>query len=436
MDEPRRGRGGLTAPEPAQGPIRRLAVPGPIRRLAVPDERRLAPVTACFFLFGIFWGTWAVGAVNVERALHLSNGGFGLLLSGALLGAAAGNALGGSAAERWGTGRVIGGAFAAWGILIVLGAVEHSPPLLGLLIVGVIGVGGLADVSMNVAATASLSGRPGHLVRFHARFNTGAAVGAAGTGALLASHHGWRPMWVGIGVTALGVAVFCALSSLPAGSRGEAVPLRRVFGVLRREALVLLAAAFAVGAMVEGGLELWGVLYLRTRLDSGLLIGAGGAVLSYLVAAAARVFLGPRAARRGPARGVLLGAGTAAVGALLLAGAPVAALAAAGLVLGAGGISMSWPLLLAESAAGRRRPGPVVGAVSSVGYLGLMLGPSVVGLVADRLGLRWGLVLLAAAAVFVAAAPTVRSRRLTGRPGSGRTGGRSQEEPRSARPTA
>ena len=393
-------------------------------------------VTVSFFLFGAFWGTWAVGAINVERALHLSNGGFGLLLSGALLGAAAGNAAGGSAAERWGTRRVIAPAFGAWGVLIVLGGLERTPLLLGILIVGVVGVGGLADVAMNVAATASLSARPGYLVRFHARFNAGAAVGAAGTGALLASHHGWRPMWMVLGLSSLAVAAFCALSSLPAGTGGEAVPLRRVFGVLHREALGLVAAAFAVGAMVEGGLELWGVLYLRTRLDSGLLIGGGGAVMAYLVAAIARVSLGPRAARRGPARGVLLGAGTAAVGALLLAGAPVPALAAAGLVLGAGGISMSWPLLLAEASAGRLRPGPVVGAVSTVGYLGFVAGPTVVGLVAEQVGLRWGLVLLAAGAVFVAGAPTVRWRRLNRSPGPDPTEERSEAPPRPARPTA
>lgn len=291
MDEPRPGRGGLAAPEPAQTRLRLLAVPG---------ERRLLAVTVSFFLFGAFWGTWAVGAINVERALHLSNGGFGLLLSGALLGAAAGNAAGGSAAERWGTRRVIAPAFGAWGVLIVLGGLERTPLLLGILIVGVVGVGGLADVAMNVAATASLSARPGYLVRFHARFNAGAAVGAAGTGALLASHHGWRPMWMVLGLSSLAVAAFCALSSLPAGTGGEAVPLRRVFGVLHREALGLVAAAFAVGAMVEGGLELWGVLYLRTRLDSGLLIGGGGAVMAYLVAAIARVSSGPGPPAGGP----------------------------------------------------------------------------------------------------------------------------------------
>ena len=59
-------------------------------------------------LFGIFWGGWAVAAADVERALHLSTGGFGLLLSLALVGAAISNAVGGPMCERFGTGRVLG----------------------------------------------------------------------------------------------------------------------------------------------------------------------------------------------------------------------------------------------------------------------------------------------------------------------------------------
>ena len=160
---------------------------------------------------------------------------------------------------------------------------------------------------------------------------------------------------------------------------------------------------------MEGGIELWGVLFLRTQLSSGLLIGAGGAVLGYSVAALARSFLGPRVGRHGPARGVVIGAGTAAVGVVMLATAPTALIAALGLVLAAGGISMCWPLLLAQVGAGRSRAGALVGSVSAVGYLGMIVGPALVGVVADLIGLRAALAVLAAAALVVAVVPT-RSR--------------------------
>src|SRR5204862_3869788 len=141
----------------------------------------------------------------------------------------------------------------------------------------------------------------------------------------------------------------------------------------------LVAIAFAVGAMVEGGVDLWGVLFLRTNLSCGRRVGASSAVAGYLVAAGARAFLGPAAGRRGARRGVLYGGGTAAAGALILVASRTPLLAGLGLVLAAGGVSMCWPLLLAVASAGRERPGAVVGAVSSIGYVGFVVGPSIVG---------------------------------------------------------
>jgi MFS family permease len=188
--------------------------------------------------------------------------------------------------------------------------------------------------------------------------------------------------------------------------------------LLRQDRLLVVAGIFALSAMVEGGIDLWGVLFLRSDLDSGLLLGAGGAVLGYTVAAVARTTLGPAIGRRGPPQGVAIGAGVAAVGTVLLATARTPVMGALGLVLAAGGISMCWPLLVA--AAGRGRPGgaAAVGAVTAGGYVGLVAGPALVGWVAGAIGLRGALGLLAAAAAVVAIVPAVRPKLLMGRAAS------------------
>src|SRR5207237_5748858 len=82
-----------------------------------------------------------------------------------------------------------------------------------------------------------------------------------------------------------------------------------------------------------------------------------------------------------------------------------ASLVADGLFMVAAGVSVVWPLLLAHATRARERPGLVVGGVSAVGYLGFVIGPSVVGWTAAAFGLRGGLVILAVAAAFVAIAP-------------------------------
>ena len=128
-------------------------------------------------------------------------------------------------------------------------------------------------------------------------------------------------------------------------------------------------------------------------------------MLGYAVSALARFTLGPTVGSRGSGRGVVIGAGTAALGVAILATAPTAALAAIGLVLAAGGISMCWPLLIAQAGARRSRAGAVVGAVTAVGYLGLVIGPAAGGWVAQAVGLRSALWMLAAAALVVAVVP-------------------------------
>ena len=372
----------------------------------------MAPVTAAFVLFGVYWGSWAVAAADVEQSLHLSHARFGILLSVGLGGAALANGVGGALTERFGTGRVLSLSLALWGGLLLTGAAvaELAVPWgFGATLVLAIAVGGVVDVVMNVAAVAALADRPGELVRFHARFNAGAAAGALVTGLLIGAAISWRWAWAVVGIVALALAAWCARATLPAGERGGHVPLLDTVPLLRRERLVLVALAFAIGGMVEGGIELWGVLFLRTFLDSGLPVAVGSAVGGYLVAMAARIVFGRAAGRRGAARGVTIGAAIAFVGVLVLGLAPTAWISGLGLVLAAGGISMCWPLLLAHASEGRARPAAIVGSVTAVGYLGFVAGPTIVGWTAAAFGLRAGLLLLAVAAAFVALVPNVSS---------------------------
>ncbi len=377
---------------------------------------RLWPVGVVFVLFGLFWGAWAVAAIDIEQSLGLSVGLFGLLLSVSLIGSAAANVVGGGLCERFGTARILSLSLGTWTAVLVLGAVSRPPDLLAFAIVLIVVNAGLIDVTINVASMTALADRPGRLVAFHARFNVGAAAGAAICGGLLAGHISWRWIWVAVAATASVLAIVCSRSPLPGASRGEQVPWHGALTRLHHDRLVVVAGIFALSAMVEGGIDLWGVLFLRSNLDSGLLLGAGGAVLGYTVAAVARTTLGPGIGRRGPPQGVAIGAGVAAVGTVLLATAQAPVTGALGLVLAAGGISMCWPLLVAAAGRDRPRGAAAVGSVTAGGYVGLVAGPALVGWVAGAIGLRGALGLLAAAAAVVAIVPAVRPALLMGRP--------------------
>ncbi len=119
----------------------------------------------------------------------------------------------------------------------------------------------------------------------------GGAIGAVVAGLLLGLSEvlGWRLAWATAAAGALVLLVATRGSELPAGRPGEKVPLGEGLRTLRRQRQVHSAIAFALGATVESGVSTWGVLQLRSQLDAGLLVGAGGAVLGFAIGIVTRL---------------------------------------------------------------------------------------------------------------------------------------------------
>ncbi len=361
---------------------------------------RLWPVGGAFGIYGVFFGAWGVSAPELTDALG-GVGGFGLVVSAGLLLGAVGNAVGGVIAERRGTSAALAGALLLWSVLLFGASIAPAPWGLTFSMVLVFGLAGVVDVVANVAATAALSHHPGQLVRFHSTFNMGGLLGCliAGVALGVIGPSGWRWLWPIVGSMAIALAVASRGVSLPAGTAGESVRLADGLRTLRRERLMGPALAFALGAIVEGGVGTWGVLHLRRQLGAGLLIGAGGALLGFAVAAVARVLIGGVATRRGAQLVLILGTSTTALGLAVLAAVPEPKIAALGLVAAAAGVAVCWPLILAEIGRGQARPGALVGAVTTLGYIGMVGGPAIIGALVARwnttVGL-WVLVVLAA----------------------------------------
>ncbi len=105
---------------------------------------------------------------------------------------------------------------------------------------------------------------------------------------------------------------------------------------------------------------------------------------------------------RRPVPLLVLGATLAATALAVLLVAGHAAVAVVGFVLVGIGVANAVPLLF--SAAGRVPPaGPSLAAVFTIGYLGFIAGPPVIGVLADALTLPAALAIVCAALVLVAA---------------------------------
>jgi hypothetical protein len=280
--------------------------------------------------------------------------------------------------------------------------------------------GGSIDTAMNAEASHRLMGNPAGLVRFHALFNTGAIVGAAGAGVVLHAGLSWRWIWPGVAAAALVVGVWTLTtdSGQALGNPGPVAQEDRVHPVqrLRRDGLLVLLAVFALAEITEGGVDTWGVLYLRNHLATGVLLGAGAYVVGQVVAATTRgagsVLVGRLSARRG----LLVGGCVAGGGILLESLSPLSGVAALGLALGAGGASLFWPLVMSNVSRLASQVVSAVGTFTAAGYIGWVAGAPMVGWISQAYGPQHGLQLLAVAAFAVAIVSFVSSDR-SRRPG-------------------
>lgn len=188
-------------------------------------------------------------------------------------------------------------------------------------------------------------------------------------------------------------------------------PPAGVFGWPAPALLFLGMLAFA-GLLAEGAVADWSAVYLHDALTASPAIAAAGFAAFSLAMTVGRLTGDWIVGRLGPAR-TLRGSGAVAaigLGAALLVGTPLAAIAGFGLV--GLGIANIIPVLF--STAGRAcgtAAGAALAAVATPGYLGFLAGPPLIGLTAEHTGLRaaLGIVCLACALVAVGASRLSRS---------------------------
>ncbi len=377
----------------------------------------MRPVVAAFSTFGLFWGSWAVMVFNLQRTFHLSDAALGGILALAIALAGASSAVMAPLANRVGARRMLWAALLAWSVFLVITSAVHQTWLFVGALVLVEIAGGCIDTAMNAEASHRLMGRPAALLRFHALFNVGAIVGAAAAGILLHAGVSWRWIWPGVAAVALVVGLWTyfaphgapdkdLLTTRPPGS-ATVHPLQRI----RRDGLLLLLAIFALAEVTEGGVDTWGVLYLRNHLATGVLLGAGAYVVGQVVAATTRA-AGSAVVGRLSARHALFVGGCIAGGGILLESlSPLSATAALGLALGAGGASLFWPLVMSNVSRLSSEVVSAVGTFTAAGYIGWVGGAPLVGWISQAYGSQRGLQVLAIAALAVAAISFIGTER-------------------------
>jgi MFS family permease len=365
-------------------------------------------VVASFATFGLFWGSWAVMLFNIQHTFSLNDAQLGVLLAVAIAVAGVSSAVMAHFCDRVGARRLLWMALFAWSVLLCLLALTHDTLSFAVVLVLVEVAGGSIDTAMNAEASHRLVSSPKTLMRLHALFNTGALTGAAIAALVIHAGISWRWVWPGIAVVALGVGTWALVTDpgaapAPTDQDGAAArstrhPLRR----LRRDGLLVLLAVFALAEITEGGVDTWGVLYLRNHLASGVLLGAGAYVVGQLVATTTRGAGGHFLGRLSTRRALITGGCVAGAGILLESLTSVSGVAAFGLALGAGGASLFWPLVMSTVSRMASQLVSAVGTFTAAGYVGWVAGAPIVGWISQNLGPARGLQVLALASFGVA----------------------------------
>jgi MFS family permease len=361
---------------------------------------------------GFLFAAWIPHIPEVKNDLHLSDASLGLALLGPAFGSLFAMALIGRITTRFGSAPVtVVAALATYVAAPGPGIAFNLPTLFLSLMIWGFTAGGL-DVAMNAQAVQveTRYERP-IMSSFHAFWSVGTVAGTvaggigAGAGISLATQQA-------------GLALVCAAATLVLRTRfvpdaPHEPPAAGARSIDRRLVLLGIAALFALVA--EGSSADWSPVYLRDDLhvSPG---HAGVAFTAFTIMMTTGRMVGDRVVLAlGRARAISVLAAIGSVGFSIGLAIDTVASAAVGFACLGLGLSVMVPVLFSTTADGPGAPGSKLAFVSSVGYIGFLVGPSTLGPIANATNVHtalWTLPLFAALAGVLGVAAVRMTERL------------------------
>jgi MFS family permease len=341
---------------------------------------------AQFLNLGFVAGVWGVHIPSVKAHYGLDERTLALALLASSVGSLMTLAIAGRAVGRLGARTV--SVFAGWTFCIGLALSLLLPsPVTLLLAMLMLGAGeSVFDVAINAEGTTleTLSGRA-VMSGFHGMFSLGAMGGAASAALML---RAGIPNLVQLSAVAGIVAVSILVSSRGMLASHPITEVAQAHFAWPKGTLLLIGLLICFGMLAEGVMYNWSVLYVTQELHAP----QERAALAYVAFAGAMAvmrFAGDSVRARVSERTMLLvGPAIAAVAMaiVLVAARPWVAMLGYALI----GIGLATVVPILYNAA-TRIPGvsraAAIASVSSIGYMGFMIGPPIVGSIAHATSL-------------------------------------------------
>lgn len=371
--------------------------------LEKPVAARVA-TAGLFFTMGAAFATWASRIPDIQERMDLSAAQLGGVLIGMPVGSLSSLLVSGALVTRLGSRNLSVLVALVHILMLPLIALAQTPWQLTLALTLFGFCENLLNIALNTQGVGVETrwGKP-ILTSFHALWSLGAMTGAA-LGGVLAG-QGVEPLRhfliMGLAVAAsglLGYRFMLPADVQPNRTPGEKQPL---FALPDRPLLLLGLICFAC-MLTEGAMADWSAIYYKTTLTGAGIATTGYTSFTFTMALGR--FGGDWLTSRFGIRTMLTLSGLLiAVGMGLALALPSPLLVVAGFM--GVGLGVATVVPLAYSAAGRSTTmaaGLALSAVSTVGYTGFLLGPPLIGFVAEASSLRWALLLLVGLGLVIA----------------------------------
>lgn len=399
--------------------------PVPLR----PRRKLLAWRNAIFVIFalsGLSIATWVARIPAIRDNLELTTGAVGLLILGMSIGSVVGLVASQHLLARLGPrhGMQLTLGLVATGLLLI-GVGASLVPLEGIVLVGLVIFGfgnGALDVMMNVEGAAAEQ-ELGKTVMplMHACFSFGTVAGA-GLGAL-ASAAGLEVFWhalimaVVIAIVAVVAVRFVPAEQTVADELDDAPKtpwqdrLRESLSVWADGRLILIGVIMLGMAFAEGSANDWLALAVVDGHEQSNTTGALVYGVFVTAMTVGRIVGGPLIDRFGRVPVLQVSAGAAIAGLVLFILTPVTGLMVLGTVLWGLGASLGFPVGMSAAADDSKRAAARVSAVAMIGYCAFLVGPPLIGILGDAIGLLNALFVVLVLIVFAGlASPAARER--------------------------
>ncbi|MDB4901441.1 MAG: transporter [Mucilaginibacter sp.] len=356
-------------------------------------------VGALFFMAGLTFASWASRIATVQQTMDLSDAALGAVLFSLPVGLFLSLPFSGWIITKIGSKRLLLSAIMVYGIsLVSLGLAKNTFQLIICLICY-----GFASNAVNISvntqavATEKLYDKP-IMASFHGLWSlagfTGAGIGTFMIGRGIDPFHHFIII---LGVLILGVILASRYLYEDAGvvtGSSDSLPLRK--------RLSLIIPLFTLGSIAfcsmicEGAMFDWSVIYFKKVITAPIALQGAGFTAFMLTMATGRFVADWFAHRFGLKRTLQVSGALTTTGLLIAVIFPYFYTAMAGFLLVGAGVSSVVPMVY--SAAGRSKtmsPGVALAAVSTIGFMGFLIGPPVIGFIAGLATLRASFVFIA-----------------------------------------